>query len=167
MCNGLSLILTFKDLQRLIQEREQNHGSSNNSEFSFLKGRPFWYWGKGEHAAKAKIEGARYCCFNHAIGLPKKDGQEKPMFDYKRFIYEALLDPSNLNAVPKTLTSGINPVAYPFKLKHLWIKKATDLGVTEFILRFMAWLCLRIDDYQNSQMVIVTGPNQELAIKLI
>ena len=31
----------------------------------------------------------------------------------------------------------------------------------------MAWLCLRNDDYKNSQMVIVTGPNQELAIKLI
>ena len=35
------------------------------------------------------------------------------------------------------------------------------------MLRFMAWLCLRNDDYHNSQMVIVTGPNQELAIKLI
>ena len=35
------------------------------------------------------------------------------------------------------------------------------------MLRFMAWLCLRNDDYRGSQMVIVTGPNQELAIKLI
>lgn len=35
------------------------------------------------------------------------------------------------------------------------------------MLRFMAWLCLKDDDYKNSQMVIVTGPNQELAIKLI
>jgi hypothetical protein len=35
------------------------------------------------------------------------------------------------------------------------------------MLRFMAWLYLRNDDYCNSQMVIVTGPNQELAIKLI
>ena len=51
--------------------------------------------------------------------------------------------------------------------KHLWVKKATGLGVTEFMLRFMAWLCLRNDDYKGSQMVIVTGPNQELAIKLI
>ena len=31
----------------------------------------------------------------------------------------------------------------------------------------MAWLCLRNDDYQNSQMCIVTGPNQDIAIKLI
>jgi hypothetical protein len=49
----------------------------------------------------------------------------------------------------------------------MWIKKATGLGITEFCLRFMAWLCLRNDDYKNSQMVIVTGPNQELAIKMI
>ena len=31
----------------------------------------------------------------------------------------------------------------------------------------MAWLCLEDNDYQNSQMVIVTGPNIDLAIKLI
>ena len=31
----------------------------------------------------------------------------------------------------------------------------------------MAWLCLRNNDYQNSQMCIVTGPNQDIAIKLI
>ena len=49
----------------------------------------------------------------------------------------------------------------------MWIKKATGLGVTEFFLQFMAWLCLRNDDYKDSQMCIITGPNQELAIKLI
>jgi hypothetical protein len=31
----------------------------------------------------------------------------------------------------------------------------------------MAWLCLRNNDYQNSQMCIVTGPNIDIAIKLI
>ncbi|HKI10138.1 MAG TPA: hypothetical protein VKA09_17245 [Nitrososphaeraceae archaeon] len=31
----------------------------------------------------------------------------------------------------------------------------------------MAWLCLKDDSYRNSQMVIVTGPNQDIAIKLI
>jgi hypothetical protein len=49
----------------------------------------------------------------------------------------------------------------------LWVKKATGLGVTEFMLRFMAWLCVRDDDYKESQMCIVTGPNQDIAIKLI
>jgi hypothetical protein len=60
-----------------------------------------------------------------------------------------------------------NDVWYPFKEKHLWIKKATGIGVTEFMLRFTAWLCLKDDNCRDSQMVIVVGPNQDLAIKLI
>ena len=41
------------------------------------------------------------------------------------------------------------------------------LGVTEFFLRSMAWLCLKDNTYHNAQMCIVTGPNQDIAIKLI
>jgi len=64
-------------------------------------------------------------------------------------------------------THDPNNIMHSFKEKHLWIKKSTGLGCSEFFLRLMAWLCLYNDDYQNAQMVIVTGPNQELAIKLI
>ena len=35
------------------------------------------------------------------------------------------------------------------------------------MFRLMAWLCLKDDTYRNSQMCIVTGPNQDIAIKLI
>jgi hypothetical protein len=56
---------------------------------------------------------------------------------------------------------------HSYRHKHLSVKKATGLEVTEFFLRLMAWLCLRNDDYQNSQMCIVTGPNIDIAIKLI
>ena len=78
------------------------------------------------------------------------------MFDYEKLLYDSLLT-----------ADFYNPLQQSFKHKHLWVKKATGLGVTEFFLRFMAWLCLRNDDYRSSQMCIVTGPNQELAIKLI
>ena len=47
------------------------------------------------------------------------------------------------------------------------MKKSTGLGVSEFFLRLMAWLCVRNDDYRDSQMVIVPGPNIDLATKLI
>jgi hypothetical protein len=67
-------------------------------------------------------------------GPTKKDGKRKPMFDYERHLYRGLLEPGYLNSHP----SGT--IAHPFKLKHLWVKKATGLGVTEFMLRFMAWL---------------------------
>ena len=93
------------------------------------------------------------------------------MFDYEREIYFALTRPGYLNSHPSINKYGIyikpGNILYPFKEKHLWIKKATGLGVTEFMLRFMTWLCVYNDDYRNSQMVIVTGPNIELAIKLI
>jgi hypothetical protein len=85
--------------------------------------------------------------------LPTKEGVEKPIFDYEKILYDALLDNDALN--------------HSFKHKHLWVKKATGLGVTEFFLRLMVWLCLRNDDYKNSQMCIVTGPNIDIAIKLI
>jgi hypothetical protein len=91
------------------------------------------------------------------------------MFDYELILYKALLRPGYLNSDPVSATNPNykNNVKYPFKEKHIWVKKATGLGVTEFMMRVMAWLCLRNDDYRDSQMVIVTGPNIELAIKLI
>ena len=49
------------------------------------------------------------------------------------------------------------------------VRSQLVLGVSEFMLRIMGWLCTSTDLYKNSitQMVIVTGPNQDLAIKLI
>jgi late competence protein required for DNA uptake (superfamily II DNA/RNA helicase) len=55
----------------------------------------------------------------------------------------------------------------PSNSKHLWIKKATGLGISEFMLRFMAWLCLKDNALAGSQMCIVTGPRIDLAIALI
>jgi hypothetical protein len=133
-----------------------------------LRGKPFWYWNNGRHNEVTRS--SKYdCCFNHIVGLPTKDGIEKPMFDYERDIYFGLQKPYYLNSYSSTDRFHIksNNILFPFKAKHLWIKKATGLGATEFMLRFMAWLCVHNDDYQNSQMVIVTGPNIDLAIKLI
>jgi hypothetical protein len=105
----------------------------------------------------------------HIIGLPRKDGKEMPLFDYEKLLYNALLLPGYLNTYLRGRTDPdySSNILHPFKEKHLWILKSTGLGVSEFFLRFMAWLCLKDDNCKNSQMVIVTGPNQELAIKLI
>jgi hypothetical protein len=82
--------------------------------------------------------------FNHVIGLPKKGGLAYPLFDYEQMLYD-------------TLESN----------KHVWVKKATGLGITEFILRYMAWLCFKDDSLKGSQMCIITGPREDLAIGLI
>jgi late competence protein required for DNA uptake (superfamily II DNA/RNA helicase) len=51
--------------------------------------------------------------------------------------------------------------------KHIWIKKAAGLGITEFMMRHMAWLSLKDDRLRGTQMCIVTGPRIDLAITLI
>ena len=84
------------------------------------------------------------CCFNHAIGLPRRNNRLYPQFDYEKMLYHRLQ-----------------------QYKHIWIKKATGLGITEFMLRYMAWLFLNDDTYRSAQMPIVCGPNQDIAIKLI
>lgn len=67
-----------------------------------------------------------------------------PLFDYEQKIYDVLQE-----------------------TKYVWIKKATGLGITEFMLRYIAWLCLRDDKLKGSQMCIVTGHRIDLAIKFI
>jgi hypothetical protein len=116
------------------------------------------------------------------MAASEKDGQVKPLFKYQRQIYDALMFPATFNSRPAPggtvhnltekkqrdyLKHTQQNYLHDFKIKHLWVKKATGLGITELLLRIMAWLCLRNNDNQNSQMCIVTGPNQDMAIKLI
>ena len=46
-------------------------------------------------------------------------------------------------------------------------KESNRLDISEFMLRFMAWLCLKDNALSGSQMCIVTGPRIDLAIALI
>src|SRR5919197_207628 len=81
------------------------------------------------------------------VSAPQKDGNDKPLYDYQQIIFDSLVAQTGS--------------------KHLWIKKATGLGISEFMLRFMAWLCLKDNALSGSQMYIVTGPRIDLAIALI
>jgi hypothetical protein len=144
--------VTFKDLQKIVQSQS---GPEQYQLLQRLRDKPFWIWDPRQHKQE-DIKTKGDCCFNHIIGLPRKDGIQKSIFDYEKLLYDSLLIPE-----------FYNHSKHNFKHKHVWVKKATGLGVTEFMLRLMAWLCLKDDSYRNSQMCIVTGPNQELAIKLI
>jgi hypothetical protein len=71
------------------------------------------------------------------------------MFDYEKLVYDATIN-----------------------YKRVWIKKATGLGITEFFIYFMLWLALcrprRLQTWlTGSHMVIVTGPREETAVKII
>ena len=78
-----------------------------------------------------------------------------PIFDYEKILYDALLVPESNN-----------PLNDDFKHKHLWVK-STGLGVTEFMLILMVWLCTKDGHFVNSQMCLVTGPYIDIATKLI
>jgi hypothetical protein len=143
----------FRDLKKFVDSQIQKQVQSEG--FSIFCGKEFWVWDKQQHMQQYDLTDGQ-CCFNHIISLPTKDGVEKPLFDYERILYDALM-----------VGDSYNPLRRGFKEKHLFVLKSTGLGVTEFFLRLMAWLCLRNDDYRNSQMCIVTGPNQDIAIKLI
>jgi hypothetical protein len=51
---------------------------------------------------------------NHIIGLPQKDSVDKPLYDYEKIIFDSLA----------IQNSNTNP-----SYKHIWIKKATGLGI--------------------------------------
>jgi hypothetical protein len=138
--------VTFKDLKKRVSVETQQQQSRL---FDTLQNKPFWISDREQHKQE-DIRTDGDCCFNHIIGLPQKDGIDKPLYDYEQLIFDALVT-DNANAGNK----------------HIWIKKATGLGISEFMLRFMAWLCLKDNTLSRSQMCIVTGPRIDLAIALI
>jgi hypothetical protein len=141
--------VTFKDLKKRVNITHEAEQQSRF--FNRLDNKPFWIWDIEQHK-QADIQSNGDCCFNHISGLPKKNDTERPIFDYEKIIFDYLISQS----YGKNSNSN-----------HLWIKKATGLGITEFMLRFMAWLCLRDNILSGSQMCILTGPRIDLAIGLI
>jgi hypothetical protein len=95
--------MTFKDLKKRIISSNQQQ----TQYFDKLHDKPFWIWNIEEHRQE-DIRTKGECCFNHIIGLPTKDGLEKPIFDYLQLLYEALLSPD-----------FCNPLNYDFKDKCL------------------------------------------------
>jgi hypothetical protein len=140
--------LTFKDLKKRVTLEVAQQQSKLSD---ICRGKPFWIWDIHEHK-KEDIKTNGDCCFNHIIGLPQKDGPDKPLYDYEGIIFDSLVT-QNSNSHSSN--------------QHLWIKKATGLGISEFMVRLMAWLCLKDDALSGSQMCIVTGPRIDLAIALI
>jgi hypothetical protein len=130
--------MVFKDLQRLVYSKSNTE--KNNKVLEWLRDKPFWIWDIEEHKQQ-DINTKGNCCFNHIIGLPIKEKIEKPLFDYQKILYDSLLD-----------NDYSNILHHAFKHKHLFVKKSTGLGITEFFLRLMTWLCIRNDDFKNSQM---------------
>lgn len=118
---------------------------------TLLRGTPFWIEPLAKHDKQWEshtLDGEPgYCCFNHIVGLPNKTGIGPcPLFDYELDLYDRMFNRGQ---------------------RRLIIKKATGLGITEYFLRLILWLCLKDDSWRGSQVLVLTGPNRDLAIGLI
>ena len=120
--------MTFKELRKRFssqqQEQEQKQQSNLTLLSNRLKNKPFCIWNIPEHKQQNIITKGD-CCFNHIIRLPQKDGITKPLFDYLKILYDTLF-----------IEDG------SFKDRHLFVKKATGIGSTEFVKAPSTNLCI-------------------------
>lgn len=98
-------------LKRTVQQ--QTNKEEQQQQLGILKCLPF----DCQWSPSVKSSTLGQCCFNHAIGLPKRLGQEKPLFDYERTLFNTLQNN-----------------------KMVYLLKATGIEATEFMIRYISWL---------------------------
>ena len=88
-----------------------------------------------EHANDLKIfKGKSFLEFNDIIGLPEKNNIEHPIYDYE------------LDVVSKIENN-----------RNIWIKKASGIGATTLLLRYLTWKILVNDDLEYKNIFIISG----------
>ena len=142
--------MTLQNLNRILDKYELQLGSTNVQQFELRKELPFYNWHRqpqllpSGNCGLQKLRSRNFGHnFNTEIGLPQKNGQSYPLFDYEQILFDTLQ-----------------------QHKHVWIKKATGLGVTEFMLRYMAWMCMNSgsnDSNKHAQEIL----KMELILKIL
>ena len=101
---SMNNVMTFKELRKIVSPLNNSEQGQQTTLFSSrVWNKPFWIWNIEDHkVTDIKTDGN--CCFNHIIGLPKKNMQDKPLFDYEKMVFDNL----QLH-------------------RNVWIKKATGL----------------------------------------
>jgi hypothetical protein len=102
-------------------------------DLSIFIGKPFWISDKQKHREQFIISNGN-CCFNHIIGLPLKNGREYPIFDYELDVIDKIENHRNI-----------------------FIKKASGIGATELILRYLTWKILVNEELEYKSIFIVSG----------
>ncbi len=127
--------MTFKDLK--IQLSRLQESPEHFHTLERFTNKPFWIWDDKEHE---KLRGLHDCCFQHIVGLPIKNDLEYPFFDYEQLIFNTIEQNQNI-----------------------WIKKSRGLGVTTFLIRYLAWKILSSSELNNKSIFIISGTREEFA----
>ena len=80
------------------------------------------------------FKGKSFLEFNDIIGLPEKNNIEHPIYDYE------------LDVVSKIENNH-----------NIWIKKASGIGATTLLLRYLTWKILVNDDLEYKNIFIISG----------
>jgi Terminase large subunit, T4likevirus-type, N-terminal len=107
--------------------------SDHAKELDIFRNKPFWISDKEKHDFEFLITNGN-CCFNHIISLPTKNGKEYPIFDYE------------LDVINKIENN-----------RNIWIKKASGIGATELILRYLTWKILFNNELEHKNIFIISG----------
>lgn len=100
--------------------------------------KPFWIWDDFIHKNEY-LNSSGHCCFNHILSLPIKGGIQYPFFHFQSLIFNVLEQNQNV-----------------------WIKKARGIGLTTFVLRYLAWKILSSSEMDYKSIYIITGNDESL-----
>jgi hypothetical protein len=98
------------------------------------------FLGKPFYCNDTDFDGIRDCCFNHMIGMPKKNEVVHPLYDYELEFKDVI--ESN---------------------QHVWCKKARGIGATTFLTRYFGWLAVSSNRLNGKAMFIIAGTREEFA----
>lgn len=140
------MVQSNNSFQELVTKAKQIGIVIDNAKpVTFLKNIPFWCSNYIDPNDKTRvIQDGETCCYNHWLGLPQRWNKRHPMYEYEINFVQALA-----------------------KHKKIHCEKAAGLGITELVLRWLEWSALTNPEFENSQVVIISGPNRSLAKKLI
>ncbi len=105
---------------------------------SLFLDKPFWIWNDSLHRYNF-VNSNGQCCFNHILSLPMKGRIENPVFKFQSLIFGILEQNQNV-----------------------WIKKARGIGLTTFVLRYLAWKILLSNEMDYKSIYIITGNDESL-----
>ena len=148
----------YKQLYKFLSNRYLINKDVLNNPFEIFYGLPFYRFDltREEHVAEYDRTRGR-CCFNHFIGMPEKHDKVFPFFDYEKIIWEDF--EKSLRGIP--LIEG-KPVQKLFA-----VLKATGIGMTEFLIRIMAWLAVHSKRFMGKRFAIIAGIRMHIAEDII
>ena len=113
--------------------------SDHARELDVFLNKPFWMWDPISHKNDFSTTNGQ-CCFNHIIGKPIKNDKEYDIFPFQKLIFDSIENNQNI-----------------------WILKSRGIGITTFMIRYLAWEILSGSELDNKSIFIISGTREQHA----